>query len=69
LITTDEHDFRAGGGIAFSDGTAEFARAADDDGGFALEREKFEDGGHGEARIYAVPRLGCKLAVLSVSWS
>jgi hypothetical protein len=60
LIATDEHDFRASGGIAFGDGAAEFAGAADDDSGFALKRKEFENGGHGEWRIYGVSFPRCK---------
>ena len=45
-VATDQDDFRAGGGVALGDGAAELTGAADDDGGFALKREEFENGRH-----------------------
>ena len=47
-VASDEDDFGSGGGVAFGDGAAEFTGAADDDGGFALEGEEFENRRHGD---------------------
>ena len=41
-VATDEDHMGAGGGEAFGHGAAEFARAADDDGGAAFAGEEIE---------------------------
>ena len=69
LVPPDEHDLRTRRCITFCDGAAEFACAADHDSGFALKREEFENGGHGERRIYGVSSRRRKQAVSPLSSS